>query len=163
MTAKQFNDALQNIQDKETFEKVFDEYYPQIIKISMFLYKDFHDAQDIAQEIFKYLLTHKIKTYINNPNAWFYTLCKYNGVKLCKRELALNENMEIEAPLTQYLSLEMRLALNNLSQEEKDIVLLIWFYGYSLMEVATILHKSYLAVAKQHERVKKKLKNILSK
>ncbi len=163
MTIKQFNEALRDIRNGDTFDLFFDEYYPQIIKISLYLYHDEQDAQDIAQEIFKYLLTHKVNTYVDNPRAWLCALCKYNGVKLCKKELPLNEDLEIETPLTQYLSLEMRLALNNLSQEEKDIVLLIWFYGYSLMEVATILHKSYLAVAKQHERIKKKLKNILSK
>lgn len=162
MTVKLFNELLKNIRQKESFEKLFDEYYTQIIKISLYLYGDLKDAEDIAQEIFKYLLTHEIKTYIDNPNAWFYALCKYNGQKLFKKEVPLNDNTDYYAPIKQFVSLDMQIALSKLTAEEADIIVLFWFYGYTLGEVAKILHKSYPAIAKQHERIKKKLKTILS-
>ena len=162
MTTKQFNEALRNIRDKNIFEKFFDEYYPQIIKISVYLYHDYRDAQDVAQVIFKYFLTHETNNYVDNPTAWLFALCKYNGQKLFKKEVAVNDNKNYCEPIQQYLSFEMRNALAQLDEEEADIVVLVWFYGYKLGEVAAIVHKSYFAVAKQHERAKKKLKKLLS-
>lgn len=162
MTVQEFNELLKDIRRKESFEKIFDEYYKQIIKISIYLYGDFADAQDVAQEIFKYLLSHEVKSYINNPNAWFYALCKYNGQKLFKKEVLYGDNINYYEPIKQFISLDMQIALSKLTADEADIIILIWYYGYGLREVADILHKSYVAIAKQHERVKKKLKKFLS-
>lgn len=162
MTVNQFNELLKDIRNKDSFEILFDEFYPQIIKISVHLYKSFKNAEDVAQEIFKYLLTHEAKTYVNNPNAWIYALCKYNGQKLFHKELPLNEEIYVGSPIKEFISLDMQVAFSRLTPEETDVIILIWYYGYSLDEVAEILHKSYHAVAKQHQRIKKKLKNILS-
>ncbi len=163
MTTKQFNEALRNIHNDDTFDLFFDEYYPQIIKISLSLYHDEQDAQDVAQEIFKYLLTHEAKTYVDNPRAWLFALCKYNGQKLFKKEVKLSENANYGQVIYENLSLETLNALEMLDEEERNLITLIWFYGYSLEEISEIFHKSYYAVAKQHERAKKKLKNFLSK
>lgn len=162
MTAEMFNESLKNIQQKETFEKLFKEFYPQIIKISLHIYSNLADAEDIAQEIFAYLLSHKINTYIQNPNAWFYALCKYNGKKLFKKEVSLNENIDCYTQIKQSISLDMQNALSKLNHEEADVIILFWYYGYSLDEIAKILHKSYAATAKMHERAKEKLKILLS-
>lgn len=56
----------------------------------------------------------------------------------------------------------MQTVLSKLSKEEADIIILFWFCGYSLDEIAKTLRKSYAAVAKQHERSKEKLKKFLS-
>lgn len=162
MTVELFNDLLKNIRQKEAFEQIYTEYYPQLIKISMSLYGNINDAEDIAQEIFAYLLSHEVKTYVENPNAWFYALCKYNGQKLFKKEMPLNDEIDFPAPDSQFMSLNMRTALSKLSKEEADIIILFWFCGYSLDEIAKTLRKSYAAVAKQHERAKEKLKTLLS-
>lgn len=162
MSAKLFNELLQNIRQEDAFEKIYVEFYPQLIKICLHLYGNLHDAEDIAQEIFAYLLTHKVKTYIDNPNAWFYALCKYNGQKLYKNEVTVDDNIDYYGDIKQTISLDIQIALSKLTEEEKDIIILFWFYGYSLDEVAQILHKSYAAVAKQHERIKEKLKALLS-
>ena len=162
MTTKQFNETLRNIKNAEYFDLFFNEYYPQIIKISMYLYHDYQDARDVAQEIFKYLLTHKIKNYIENPKSWLFALCKYNGLKLFKKEIEINENTNYYQPIYEFLSLEIRNASQKLNDDERVLIVLIWFYGYLIEEISEILHKSYHAIAKKHERIKKKLKNILS-
>lgn len=80
----------------------------------MYLYHDYQDARDVAQEIFKYLLTHKIKNYIENPKSWLFALCKYNGLKLFKKEIEINENTNYYQPIYEFLSLEIRNALQKL-------------------------------------------------
>lgn len=162
MTVELFNDLLKNIRQKEAFEQIYTEYYPQLIKISMSLYGNINDAEDIAQEIFAYMLSHEVKTYVENPNAWFYALCKYNGQKLFNKEVPINENIDYSTPDNQLISLQMQTVLSKLSKEEADIIILFWFCGYSLDEIAKTLRKSYAAVAKQHERAKEKLKKFLS-
>ena len=162
MTVELFNELLQNIRQEECFEQLYTEFYPQLIKISMHLYGNLNDAEEIAQEIFAYLLSHKISSYVENPNAWFYALCKYNGQKLFKKEVPLNDNTDYIAPVKHLISLEMKIALSKLTTQEADVIILFWYYGYPLDEVAKILHKSYTAVAKQHERAKEKLKKFLS-
>lgn len=162
MTVELFNELLKNIRQKECFEQIYTEYYPQLIKISMSLYGNINDAEDIAQEIFAYLISHEVKTYVENPNALFYALCKYNGQKLFNKEVPINENIDYSTPDNQFISFNMRTALSKLSKEEADIIILFWFCGYSLDEIAKTLRKSYAAVAKQHERAKEKLKKFLS-
>ncbi len=161
MTVELFNELLQNIQQEKSFQQLYTEFYPQIIKICLHLYGNINDAEDIAQEIFVYLLSHKVKAFIENPNAWFYALCKYNGKMLFKKETPLNDNTDYIAPVKNLISLEMKIALSKLTTQEADVIILFWYYGYSLDEVAKILHKSYAAVTKQHERIKKKLKSLL--
>ncbi len=162
MTVELFNELLKNIRQEECFEQLYTEFYPQLIKISMHLYGNLNDAEEIAQEIFAYLLSHKISSYVENPNAWFYALCKYNGQKLFNKEVPINENIDYSTPDNQFISLNMRTALSKLSKEEADIIILFWFCGYSLDEISKTLRKSYAAVAKQHERAKEKLKKFLS-
>lgn len=162
MTVELFNELLKNIRQEECFEQLYTEFYPQLIKISMSLYGNINDAEDIAQEIFAYLISHEVKTYVENPNAWFYALCKYNGQKLFNKEVPINENIDYSTPDNQFISLNMRTALSKLSKEEADIIILFWFCGYSLDEISKTLRKSYAAVAKQHERAKEKLKKFLS-
>ncbi len=162
MTVELFNELLQNIRQKECFEKIYEEFYPQLIKICMHLYGNLNDAEDVAQEIFAYLLSHKINTYVENPNAWFYALCEYNGKKLYNKEAPLNDNFDYSSSFKQLISLNMRTALSKLKKDEADIIILFWFCGYSLDEIAKTLHKSYAAVTKQHERAKQKLKMFLS-
>ncbi len=162
MTVELFNELLQNIRQKECFEQLYAEYYSQLIKICMHLYGNLNDAEDIAQEIFAYMLSHEVKTYVENPNAWFYALCKYNGQKLFNKEVPINENIDYSTPDNQLISLQMQTVLSKLSKEEADIIILFWFCGYSLDEIAKTLRKSYAAVAKQHERAKEKLKKFLS-
>ena len=161
MTVELFNELLQNIRQEECFEQLYTEFYPQLIKIFMHLYGNLNDAEEIAQEIFAYLLSHKISSYVENPNAWFYALCKYNGQKLFNKEVPINENIDYSTPDSQFMSLNMRTALSKLSKEEADIIILFWFCGYSLDEISKTLRKSYAAVAKQHERAKEKLKKFL--
>ncbi len=162
MNTERFNELLKDIRNPESFNEIFDEYYAQIIKISMHIYGSAEDARDVAQEIFKYLLTHEIKTYVKNPHAWFYALCKYNGQKLYKKELPLQDDVESQDAIYQFVSFEMRSALQKLSPNDRDLILMYWFYGFTLREIAQITHKSFLSVAKQHERAKKKLKKIMS-
>ena len=162
MTTRRFNKLLRNIHNAEAFSELFDEYYPQLIKISIYLYGDKENAQDVAQEIFQYLLTHENKSYVRSPNTWFFALCKYNGQKLFKKELPLDEDLDCGVVLDEYMSLEMKMALSKLQPEEARIIYLKWYCGFSLTEIADTLNKSYDAVTKQHERIKKKLKEILS-
>ena len=54
------------------------------------------------------------------------------------------------------------MALSKLQPEEAKIVMLKWYCGFSLKEIAKIFNKSYDAIGKQHERIKKKLRDILS-
>ena len=85
-----------------------------------------------------------------------YYFCGFN------KEVPINENIDYSTPDNQLISFNMRTALSKLSKDEADIIILFWFCGYSLEDVAKTLHKSYAAVAKQHERAKEKLKKFLS-
>lgn len=162
MTTRRFNKLLRNLHNAKAFREIYDEYYPQLIKISIYLYGNKEDARDVAQEIFQYLLTHETKSYVLNPKAWFFALCKYNGQKLFKKELPLDEGIDCGIVFSEYISLEMQVALSKLQPEEARIVYLKWYCGFSLKEIADVMNKSYDAISKQHERIKKKLKDILS-
>lgn len=162
MNSKKFNKILQNIKEEDCFNELYNEYYDVIVRYALYVYKNLSIAEDIAQEIFEYLLTHKINTYIQQPNAWIYAIIKNKYSKYTTPNIPLNENLYYNSKTDDELTIEIKLALNKLPDEDKEIIIMKWFYGLSLLDIATIKNRSKEAVWKQHQRSLKKLKKLLS-
>lgn len=162
MNSKKFNKLINSITDEICFRELYNEYYDIIIKYALYIYKSITIAEDIAQEFFEYLLTHKINSYIEKPNAWIYAIVKNQYSKYSTPHIPLNESLYYNSILDDELTTEIKLALDKLPAEDKEIIIMKWFYGFSLIDIALIKNRSKEAVWKQHQRSLKKLKKLLS-
>lgn len=164
MTTAEFNYLLQNLRDKDCFEKFYCECYPLISKYSQYLFGSKNLDGDIAQDIFKYLFSHENVPYVKNYRAWLFALCRNNGNKyLSKGDVVLEENAPYTSFTETYDCGELDAILSLLKPDEREIVELKHLVGFSLKEIADIKARSYFAVLKQHDRIMKKLKIKLSK
>lgn len=164
MTTKEFNDALQNLHDREVFDKFYQEICPQLIKISLYIFKNESLSHDISQDVFRNLFLCKNLSYVRYPSTWLYTLCRNAGLKyLRKREVELLEDAPYTSFTEKYDGIKVEDILRGLTAQEREIIVLHHLVGFSLKEVAIKQNRRYFAVAKQHTRIIQKLKKKLSK
>lgn len=164
MTTKEFNNALHNLRDEEVFKKFYDEICPQIFKISLSIFHNEDICRDIAQDVFKNILSCQNLSYIEYPRTWLFTLCKNIGLKyIHNNEVTLDDYASYTSFLENYDCGELNDILKELSAEERDIIEAHHLIGFSLKEIAQKQNRRYAAVAKQHKRILKKLEKKLSK
>ncbi|MEG2086463.1 MAG: RNA polymerase sigma factor [Clostridia bacterium] len=164
MNSAEFNYLIKHLKtDSRAFEALYGFYFDKIVcHISRVYGKTF--ACDVAQDFFTKLYNMEIKESIKYPTSYVYKICD-NIAKdyitenpICEE---LTEN-EIEDVL---LSLEDRAdvyqALLMISDEERNIIYLCIWEGYSLLEISELLHLPYAATRKKYSRSLKKLKALL--
>ena len=160
MTPAEFNCLIKGIKNEANFKRIYDEYYPFIIKYTRYLYHGKNIEKDVAQDIFTYILAHENMPYVENPNAWIRTLCKNVGLKLINRDLPIQDSYDYRQETK---SDEFDDLLSMLSPKERNIIEQKYRYRFTLKEIAQETGRSYMAVLKEHNRSLKKLKKLLSK
>ncbi len=103
MTTQKFNELLNNIHDEQCFKILHDTYYPYIIKYGLIIYRNRDVAEDIAQDIFHYLLTHKISTEIRKPYVWLYTIVKNYFTKYKTDTVSIDTIADIPNRIEDYI------------------------------------------------------------
>ena len=103
MTTQKFNELLNNIHDEQCFKILHDTYYPYIIKYGLIIYRNRDVAEDIAQDIFHYLLTHKISTEIRKPYVWFYAIVKNYFTKYKTETVSIDTIADIPNRIEDYI------------------------------------------------------------
>ncbi len=163
MKSAQFNRLVKDIGNIDSFNKLYSEYYPFIVKYTDYIYKGKNIGKDVAQEIFAYLLTHRDMPYVDNPNGWVRTLCKNIGAKRLNKELPLPEYFDNTVAGEAQPADGIDDIVYVLAHDEREIILLKYRYRFTLKEIAEMKNLSYVALLKQHNRILKKLKKFLSK
>lgn len=162
MNAKEFNELLKNIHKKECFDKIYKEYYPMIIKFTISRYANEEIAKDVAHDIFTDFLRKDFQ-YINDPKSYIFAAGKNLALKYIKKE---NKNINLDDCdsyhfITEfYDNSEIKELLSKLDNEEREIIELKWFQGYSLKEIAEIKGFSLFSIQKKHQRILKKLEKL---
>ncbi len=162
MDAKEFNELLKNIHKKECFIKLYKEFYPIIVKFVISRFSDEELAKDIAHDIFTDFLK-KDFHYICKPKSYIIGASKNLALKHIKQE---KENIKLDDFDTYYFitdiygNIEIKELLKKLDNEEREIIELKWFHGYTLAEIAKMKGCSLFSLQKRHQRILKKLKQI---
>ncbi len=162
MDAKEFNELLKNIHNKECFKKIYNEFYPIIVKFVVSRFSDKELAKDIAHDIFADFLR-KDFHYINEPKSYIIGASKNLALKYIKNK---NCNINLDDCDSYYFITdiydqgEISELLKNLNKEDREIIELKWFHGYTLIEIADMKGYSLFSLQKRHQRILKKLKQI---
>ena len=141
-------------EDKKAWEEIYQLLYPSIFRYTFSLVKDYHQAEDITQEVFIRIERYK-KRYIpgTNVKAWVYQMTKnliYTKLHQ-KKEITLDEEKLDFLIHQEYLKPSTDLsfvndALGCLTEKEKQVVTLHLYGGLKHYETAKVLRLPYSKV-----------------
>lgn len=146
--------------DRETFTSLYETVYQDLYRFALYTLKHRQDAEDVVSETvadawygFDRLLN------LGTFRSWIF---KILSVK-CRRKLKEYVNQTVELPddlagpgcFTE--DVQVRQAFASLSDEERLIVSMHVFAGYTGKEIARILHKKEGTVRSRESRALKKM------
>jgi len=152
-------------------EKTIDIYGNLIFKTCFIMLRNKHDAEDVAQETFyKYMISDRAFATEEHKKAWLLRVsqnkCKdmlrFKKVHSYISYEDVEENFVVQQDV-EAGDIEDILRVSNLSYDYKSVVMLYYFEGYSINEVADILNISSTAVRKRLQRAREKLKIVYEK
>jgi len=141
------------------FKSLLDASYAKVFYYTLKQVKNNHDAADITQNTFFKAFLHF--NAVRNPassEAWLFTICN-NEIKQFYRnssKVALFTESQSHA----YYD-ELYAAIDLLSDIQRQIVLLKYFGGYSMKEIALVLSVNTTTVKSRLHEARKALKRIL--
>lgn len=137
--------------DVQAFENLINSYKGRVFSYCLRMSNDHYASEDLTQEIF--LKVYRNMEYYDSRkaaiNTWIYAICRHTCLnyirdrKRCGDHTALPEHDTFSNPGDQYRSLENRLclirALNKLSLEERDLLIMKDYLDLKYREIAQIL------------------------
>ncbi len=143
MTAKEFNDCLRMIRDKDSrgMARFYKHYYKRLRTTVLAMIRDEDVAEDMASDLMCRIFENADKYgYIDNPNAWMYSAAKnavvdyirQNNIVIVDDEIV--DNAICDPKLER--SLEFGEALSHFDRRVRMVLLLHYAYGYNYDEIA---------------------------
>lgn len=162
--------------EKEAFELLYSKYKNNIQYFIFNIVKDYQKAEDISQEVFIYILQHKVRENCSFK-YYIYLVAKsraYNYINTEKRREELNQEFilsnteEFQKDVSDIIikeetKKELTEAINMLEDKYKNVIYLVKIEELSCKEVAEILGESVSNIKVLVHRGKKELRKILLK
>lgn len=160
----------------ESFGDLYDHYSPQIYRFIFLKVSDKHEAEDLSHEVF-------LSAWQNIDNydyrglpfsSWLYRIARNRVIdhyRARKETVSIDDVSEsafqvieaIEHDLDQQIDLtKIKAALQQLSEEQQNIIILRFIEDLTPSEIAAIINKSEGAIRLAQHRAIKKLKIILN-
>ena len=152
-------------------DKLFSEYYNEALLYTISLCKNKTVAEDIVSTAFFKALSAADES-VQNFKPWLLTVCRNEFLSLCRKDKHLSgeetpedlkddreEIIEQIIRKEEYRSLYR--AIDLLPQNQKEIVMLFYFSGIPIKDIAQITDKSETNVKVQLCRAREKLRTIM--
>jgi RNA polymerase sigma-70 factor (ECF subfamily) len=160
--------------DTRALENLYHETHTSVYAYVISVLKNVHDAEDVLHDC--YLAVHSAAANYSSsgkPMAWIITIAK----NLCLMKLRerkkkaevededffINAQYNEDSRLTPEDAFILNECMNELSDEERQIVVLHVVSGFKHREIASFLDMALPTVLSKYHRALKKLKNSLSK
>ena len=144
-------------------EQAYEKYADMLYRLALSHLKNPHDAEDTVQDVFiKYMNHFLILKDEEHERAWLirttvnrcYDLLKYNSKR---NHMDLDEINEIAAEEKE-LHTEIFQILEKLPAKNKTVIILHYLEGFSIEEIARMLHLSTSAVKMRLSRGREQMK-----
>lgn len=151
--------------DQQTFVRLYEEIYKDLYRFALYTLKNVDDAEDVVGECVAdaYAQFQKLRS-LDSWRAWMFRILSNK----CKRKLKeyVSKTVELPDDLKYYgQSMEegaqVRQAFASLSEEERLIISMHVFAGYTSKEIGSILHKNENTVRSRESRALKKMQKFL--
>lgn len=152
-------------------DAIYEEYRPKVFSYLYYQLNNYHDAEDLTEDVFVKVYS-KIDTYDKNKaslSTWIFNVAKNTLIdyyRTRKDNLELMDNVKYVDDKDDMLSPTMlddlARGLDNLSEDERDIIVLRYYEGYTLKEVSEMMKMSYGICKLKHSNALNKLKNYVT-
>ncbi len=160
--------------DNKSFELIMNKYMEKIIYFIYKIVKSMDIAEDLAQDVFVYILMNKEKYDLNySLKTYLYIIAKSKAFNYIKREKRItylqdNEYLFMEQELEEVIfdkeqSQRIKMEIERLPEPQNQILFLADIEELSYQEISSILGVSLSQVKTLIHRGRKKLKEILRK
>ena len=162
---------MTNQMDLLDSEKIYKEFYPKVFQYLVNRMGSVEDAEDMAQTVFVKVFT-KLETFDatkSSLSTWIFNITR-NTLIDHQRFMTLRIHEEIpetqadDSPdMLDSLIMEQeqeRLAdaLEKLTQDERDLIILHYYSEYTLLKVAELMRRPYGQIKRLHMKALQKLK-----
>ena len=150
--------------DEGRFEALYEKYANDVLRVSYFYLGDRHQAEDVTQDVFVRLLTSAPDLEEGHEKPWLLKVALNRCRDIwraawVKRVVLGSPAMEL-APAPERE--ELLAAIRKLPADFRDVILLHYYQGYGIAEIAEMLHVPEGTISSRLSRGRKKLEDILS-
>ena len=155
---------------KADFERLYEQYATDVLRVCYFYLGDRHKAEDVCQDVFVKLISTDPVLTVGKEKAWLLKValnrCRdlWRGAWL-RRVVLGHPAFELIPGPDEIGAMEDRQEVMNavhcLSSEFKDVVLLHYYQGYGIAEISEMLGVPEGTVSSRLSRARKKLEGIL--
>lgn len=162
---------MQNQTDLFDTEKIYKEFYPKVYQYLVNRMGSIEDAEDMAQTVFIKIYS-KLDTFDagkSSLSTWIFNITR-NSLIDHQRSMTLRIHEEIpetaadDSPdMLDNLIMEQEMerladALERLTEEERDLIILHYYKEYTLLKVAELMRRPYGQIKRLHMKALQKLK-----
>ena len=153
-------------------DRIYTEYSGKVMGYIRARIRSSADAEDIHSEVFEKILR-KIEDFDETKaslNTWIFTITRNTVIDHFRRtkpseelDENLSDNIELDEGLLNSETLsELAAALKRLPEQMRDIIVLRYYDGKPLTEIADLMNLSYGAVKLRHQNAVLMLRQALS-
>ena len=155
---------------KTDIDRIYEEYYQKVFAYINSRINNYHQAEDLCSDVFAKVVR-RLDSFDDGRSSlstWIYnisknTLIDYYRTRHEEYELIDNyEFIEDERPVSGAELADLAAALEKLPQEERDIIVLRYYEGYSLKEISEKMPMSYGVVKLRHNDALNRMKEYLN-
>lgn len=156
--------------DEAVFEELYEKYANDVLRVSYFYLGDRQQAEDVTQDVFVRLLTNSPDLVPGREKAWLLKVALNRCRDLwrtawVKRVVLGSPAMELTPAPDQMEDRlerqELLSAIHRLPTDFRDVILLHYYQGYGIAEIAEMLKVPEGTISSRLSRGRKKLEDIL--
>lgn len=156
----------ENMRTEDELRAAIEQYSNMIRKICFLYMKQESDIDDIFQNVFLKYMKNNVKfENLEHEKAWFIRVtmnaCKDFLGSWFHKKVDLTESFQQFRIKENTPDYDMIQSIMKLDEKYRDVIYLYYYEGYSMRDIAHILHKSENTIYTWHSRAKKLLKKEL--
>ena len=154
--------------DRRSFDQLYELYATDVLRVSYYYLGNREQAEDVTQDVFVRLLTNQPDLEYGREKAWLLKVALNRCRDLwrsawVKRTILGHPGFE-SFPAPDELNrvtedLDLADSINRLRPEFKEVILLFYYQGFSVAEIAAILDIAEGTVSSRLSRAREKLQN----
>lgn len=160
--------------ENEINEQIYREYYPKVFGYLRSRVERIQDAEDLAQTVFIKVYT-KLDLFDSEKSSistWIFNITR-NTLIDHQRSMSLRNHDEIpetmadeseeaiENLITEESMERLADALEQLTDEERDLIIMHYYNNYTMLKIAEIMYRPYGQIKRLHVKAMQKLKKYL--
>lgn len=154
-----------------SFDTLYEQYATDVLRVAYYYLGNKEQAEDVTQDVFVRLITNQPELEEGKEKAWLLKValnrCRdlwrsswYKRIVLGSPAFELFPAKDELEPLAEQQALAQ--AINQLKPEFKEVVLLFYYQGFSVTEIAQMLQIAEGTVSSRLSRARVKLQNVLN-